>query len=99
MKRTLRLILAFALLVSVFSVVAYAMIDEPGDGSGITITMTHTDVVVRSGAGTNYSKIGTLYVGNSVVVTNWNYQKVGNYMWVQIRWNGRYGYVRGDLIP
>lgn len=63
------------------------------------ITMQHTDVVVRSAPGTSNSKIGTLYVGDTVTVTNWYYQKVGSYWWVQIEWGTGYGYVRSDLIP
>lgn len=64
-----------------------------------TVTMQHTDVVVRSAPGTSNSKLGTLYVGDTVTVTNWNYQKVGSYWWVQIIWGSGYGYVRADLIP
>lgn len=63
------------------------------------ITMKHTDVVVRSAPGTSNSKIGTLYVGDTVTVNNWYYQKVGSYWWVQIIWGDGYGYVRSDLIP
>lgn len=67
--------------------------------TGTTVTMQHTDVVVRSAPGTSNSKLGTLYVGDTVTVTNWTYQMVGSYWWVQILWGSGYGYVRSDLIP
>lgn len=89
------LVLVFALAVPAFAA------GSSGAGSAVpkaqTITMTkHTDVVVRSGPGTSYSKLGTLYIGDTVTVNNWDYNNTG---WVQIFWGTGYGYVRGDLIP
>lgn len=74
-------------------------VETTADVANEPIIMQHTDVVVRSAPGTSNRKIGTLYVGQSVIVTNWRYEQVGTYWWVQIEWNDGFGYVRSDLIP
>lgn len=55
----------------------------------------HTDVIVRSGPGTNYSKLATVYVGYTIPVCNWNYNNTG---WAEVSWNGQKGYIRADLL-
>lgn len=96
------LVMIFALAVPAFAaepVVEIMPIKTTSSTRDTTIIMQHTDVVVRAAPGTSNPKLGTLYVGESVVVTNWTYQKIGDYWWVQIRWGSGFGYVRGDLIP
>ena len=110
-KRIFSVVIAFALALCAFPLSAFADAPEKASNNepeivearhGETITMCHTDVVVRSAPGTNNSKVGTLYVGQRVTVINWAYEKVGKYYWVQILWPtgpDGYGYVREDLIP
>ena len=55
----------------------------------------HTDVVVRSGPGTYFAKIGTAYIGDTIGVYDLDYGETG---WAQVDWNGRVGYIRADLL-
>ena len=106
MKKFVSLVLC---LIMAFSIAVPAFAEEPAEEvipvetpasvTGSTVVMKHTDVVVRALPGTDQRKIGTLYVGDSVTVTNWAYQQIGSYWWVQIEWGSGYGYVRSDLIP
>lgn len=105
-RRFIATLLVLALAVCVFPVSAFA--DNPSFEvptvkaraiASETITMQHTDVVVRANPGTSSDKLGTLYVGDTVVVTDWQYEMVGSYWWVEIEWGARKGYVREDLIP
>lgn len=108
MKKFISMLLCLVTVLSL-AVPAFAegpeSVAEPVDVLAVvnssTVTMQHTDVVVRSAPGTTNSKVGTLYVGQTVTVTNWYYQKIGSYWWVQIEWNTStgYGYVRADYIP
>lgn len=56
-------------------------------------TVTATNLNVRSGAGTNYSRIGSLRQGSAVQVI----QKLSN-GWYKISYNGKTGYVSGQYI-
>ena len=109
MKKVISMLLC---LVTVLSLAIPAFAEEPAskaESIGVSmvansskVTMKHTDVVVRSAPGTNNSKIGTLYIGQEVTVSNWYYEQIGKYWWVEIEWpagTSQHGYVRADLIP
>ena len=104
MKKLLSIIICLSIIFS-FAVPAFAespeaepmIITRSSDGE--RVIMQHTDVVVRSAPGTSNRKIGTLYVGQEVIVTNCQYQKVDSYWWVEIEYGSGHGYVREDLIP
>jgi len=61
--------------------------------ASVTYTVTATNLNVRSGAGTNYSLIGSLKRGSAVQVI----QKLSN-GWYKVSYNGKAGYVSGQYI-
>ncbi|NHM33273.1 SH3 domain-containing protein [Neobacillus terrae] len=63
------------------------------NAASVAYTVTATNLNVRSGAGTNYSRIGSLRQGSAVQVI----QKLSN-GWYKISYNGKTGYVSGQYI-
>lgn len=58
-------------------------------GTGV---VTATTLNMRSGAGTSYSKVGTLYKGNKVTLL----KKTGS--WYQVKYGSVTGWISGDYI-
>ncbi|TCN24135.1 SH3 domain-containing protein [Mesobacillus foraminis] len=63
------------------------------EAAEVTYTVNATNLNVRSGAGTNYSKIGSLPNGSKIQVI----QKLNN-GWYKISYKGRTGYVSGTYV-
>lgn len=76
------------LLVAVFSLSVHA--------SQTGTVHVDTSLTVRSGAGTEYSKLGSLYNGDTVTI----HEEVpgGQYSWYKITYNGGYGYVATKFV-
>lgn len=108
-KKLLAMLLVIALAVCIFPVSAFAApaYEEspvaPNDPSekgypdiDTFVTLQyHTDVVVRSGPGTYFDKIGTAYIGYTIGVYEMDFCGKG---WAQVDWYGRVGYIRSDLL-
>lgn len=100
MKKIKVILSAILCLALVFSVVAPVYAESiPAENRSVNedsfYMSKHTDVVIRSGPGTSYSKLGTLYLGDYVQVIN---RAEGTYGWSYILSKGIYGYVRNDLL-
>lgn len=99
------IIMIFALSTPVFAaapngpVARPTYVANPKDGTDVTLRV-HTDVVVRSEPTTSSSKLGTLYVGDTVHVIYWQWTdtKVNGYYWAQIDYGDSVGYVANSLL-
>lgn len=70
----------------------YLKSDSSVSGNFGTGTITGSDVRMRSGAGTDYSIVGTYAKGTKMTVTG----AKGN--WYAVKYNGKTGYVIGDYM-
>lgn len=60
-------------------------------------TVNCTELNVRSGMGTDYSRLGSIYKGENVSVTGRGYDRSGD-LWYRISHNGSEGYVYGEYL-
>lgn len=66
-------------------------------GAGETATVTATQLNVRSGAGTGYSRIGSLAKGKTFTVTGTATDSAG-VTWYKLNYNSRTGYVSSKYV-
>ena len=93
MKKIRKIICFILCLTAILSltIVAFADSEFSGDDTSkdnTTITLyNHTDVIMRSYAGTSASKVHTLYVGDSAYIYNWqtNQYLINGYYWAYLR--------------
>ena len=94
--RILAIMVAMMLFFTVFSVLSTDK-DSYVYGAGETGQVTASTLYVRSGAGTNYSKLGYLKKGKTFTITGTAKDKSGA-TWYKLKYNSKNGYVAAKYV-
>lgn len=94
--RILALTVAVMMFFSVFSVLSFGG-DSKVYAAGETGQVTASSLIVRSGAGTNYSRIGSLAKGKTFTILGSAKDKSG-VTWYKLKYNSKNGYVSSKYV-
>lgn len=95
-KKVSAIIIAIMMVFTVFLVIPTLDVGKVY-GTGETGQVTATQLNVRSGAGTNYSKIGSLDKGKTFTVTG-SAKDTSGVTWYKLNYNGKAGYVSSNYV-
>jgi uncharacterized protein YraI len=89
MKRSINLLIVLAIIFSIFTIPTYAEDIKANDGS-VSIKwlnqfeVTASSLIVRSGPGTSYSQVGSLFEGDTGLLYDSRKVNANGYTWVPI---------------
>lgn len=95
-KKTLAAMVAVTLFLTVFFVISISK-NNYVYGAGETGEVTASSLYVRSGAGTNYSKLGYMKKGKTFTITGTAKDKSGT-TWYKLKYNSKNGYVSSKYV-
>ena len=101
-RKSIAVITAIAVFLTMFAAFSWAGTDQVYAASEVSVnkkgTVTDGPLNVRSGAGTNYSKIGSISEGKTITVLTKKKNSKGEY-WYKFKYSSsKYGYVSAKFV-